>query len=339
MQNEVNGSSKWKGKSNDRSPYTGGKNTYKKWKTQSRGFGGLRRYKNFNRAMQKMQRVQPPPPLYFFYSFEDPQPIIEFRNWVKNWRIDSHAFVHGFRIWLCSLLWIPFCGRPGFRPPKALRVLRDPGCLFDTKSIRPPSFPLPRILGLIQMPYSCQGWSDSLWDEWRGEKIYSRQKKNLNFIFGVATCVICLYTPLYIRMNTSGHICMCVYMHAQFLSLHVLRSIPLSPCAGAYLYFYAAIQFFFAARTLFICMRNSFSLLVFVILRNKGFLIHICICIRVSIYPCAASFLLLLLFLFQFFSALVFIFSIFAFEWQSVSSVFIYIYFFKIDKKKGDENS
>lgn len=124
------------------------------------------------------------------------------------------------------------------------------------------------------------------WVTWK-KYICVFQGKNLNFIFGFSTSVICLYTPSYIRMNTSGHICAHVYMHALFsFPPFSLRSIPLSPCAGAYLYFYASIWFFSGARTLFICMRNSFFFyLVFVILRNKGFLIHICICIRVSIYP------------------------------------------------------
>lgn len=200
MQNEVNGSSKWKGKAMTEAPILGEKTYTKSEKLRAEDSAGCDGIKTSTERCRKFEAPSPLPSVFFFFYFEDPQPIIEFRNWVKNWRIDSHAFLHGFRIWLCSLCSIPSCGLPGFRPPKASLFLeaRD---VCSTRNLSAPLFPsLPRISGLIQMLYSCQGWSDSQRADWRRKK-YSDKKFKFYF-WRLHSRYLFIYPLIYIRMNT-----------------------------------------------------------------------------------------------------------------------------------------
>lgn len=131
-------------------------------------FGGLWRYKKSDRAMQKILSV--PPLLFLLYfpiPFQPSIPLSETRNWVKNWRIDLRAPRFFFSLVFLFIYPESDCahyrqsllagcqglGRPVFREARDVCSTRN---LSDPRSPPPDS-------GLIQMPDSCQPWSDSRW--------------------------------------------------------------------------------------------------------------------------------------------------------------------------------
>lgn len=132
-------------------PIQGEKNTYKKWKTQSRGFGGLRRYKNFNRAMQKMQRVQPPTStVFFFIPSKAPNPLLssvtEWKIGVLTRTLSFMAFESDSAHYSESL----FAGGPDLGRPR-------PSVFFETQDVcstrnlsGPPPFPCHVSWGLFK---------------------------------------------------------------------------------------------------------------------------------------------------------------------------------------------